>query len=98
MKKTLWFWMFPLAIWASSARAQVVTFAENFETGGTGVYSETDPTGAAAATLWHGEASCDGVTPIPATMGTNAAAYNQGDIAVWTYATGGTTTGCLESP
>ncbi|HKB15192.1 MAG TPA: hypothetical protein VKF62_03960, partial [Planctomycetota bacterium] len=52
-----------------------------------------------APTLWHGEASCDGVTPIPVSMGTNAAAYNQGDLGTYNYATGAAAnTGAIESP
>ncbi|MGH7150423.1 MAG: hypothetical protein ACREIU_06990, partial [Planctomycetota bacterium] len=83
---------------AGSAPAQTL-FSEDFETGGVGAYTEVDITSTPAATLWHGEASCDGVTPIPATMGTNAASYNQGDIALWNYATGfAANTGGIESP
>ncbi len=81
---------------AGSAPAQVI-FSENFEGGGLGVYTETIG-GAAAATLWHGEATCDGITAIPATMGTNAASYNQGDIALYNYVTGGANSGEIESP
>jgi hypothetical protein len=73
-------------------------YAENFETGALGTYVETDPGGTPSATLWHGEALCDGVTPIPATMGTNAASYNQGDIAIWDYSTGGVNTGAIATP
>ncbi len=81
---------------AGPASAQII-FSENFEGGGLGVYTETIG-GGAAATLWHGEASCDGVTAIPATMGTNAASYNQGDLALYNYVTGGANTGEIESP
>ncbi len=83
---------------APAVLGQAVTFSENFEGGGLGAYTETDPAGAPAATLWHGEGSCDGVTPIPGSMGTTAASYNQGDIAIYTYATGGINTGAIESP
>ncbi len=83
---------------APAVLGQAVTFSENFEGGGLGVYAETDPAGVPAATLWHGEGSCDGVTPIPGSMGTTAASYNQGDIAIYTYATVGANTGAIESP
>ncbi|HET6202210.1 MAG TPA: hypothetical protein VFI25_05340 [Planctomycetota bacterium] len=85
-----------LALFANAASAQVI-FSENFEAGGLGVYTET-LAGVPAATLWHGEAFCDGVTAIPASMGTNAAAYNQGDLAVYDYATGVANSGEIESP
>ncbi|MCI0589354.1 MAG: hypothetical protein L0323_21265 [Planctomycetes bacterium] len=82
---------------AGSAPAQVI-FSENFEGGGLGVYTEVDIFSTPTATLWHGEGFCDGITPIPATMGTNAAAYNQGDLALYNYSTGGANTGGIESP
>ena len=76
----------------------VPIFMENFNAGGLGTYAETDPLGAPAATLWHGETTCDGATPIPPSMGTGAVSYNQGDIGIYNYATGGPNTGCLQSP
>ncbi|MCI0587125.1 MAG: hypothetical protein L0323_09830 [Planctomycetes bacterium] len=83
---------------APASMGQVITFSEDFEGGALGAYTETDPAGLPAATLWHGEAFCDGVAPIPGSMGTNAASYNQGDIALYTYATGGANAGAIESP
>src|SRR5262245_11921067 len=89
---------FVVLVASRAAFGPAITFAENFEGGGLGVYVETDPAGVPAATLWHGEGSCDGVTPIPASMGIYAASYNQGDIAVYTYATGAVAnTGAIES-
>ncbi|HET6202285.1 MAG TPA: hypothetical protein VFI25_05720 [Planctomycetota bacterium] len=77
-----------------------VVFSETFEGGGLGAYAETDAAGAAAATLWHGEALCDAaMTPIPASMGANAAAYNRGDLGLYDYDTAGTPNGgAIESP
>src|SRR5262245_9280924 len=89
---------FLVLVASPAAFGQAITFAENFEGGGLGAYVETDPAGLPAATLWHGEGSCDGITPIPASMGIYAASYNQGDIAVYTYDTGGVNTGAIESP
>jgi hypothetical protein len=75
-----------------------VVFTEDFEGVGLGAYAETDGSGNPAATLWHGEGSCVPGTPIPASMGTKAASYNQGDVGTYTYNTGVTNAGAIESP
>lgn len=78
---------------------QVVVFSENFEAGGLGAYVETDADGAPASTLWHGEFDCEYLVPIPASMGFYAAAYNQGDLGFFDYATGAlANAGAIESP
>ncbi|HET6205143.1 MAG TPA: hypothetical protein VFI25_20305 [Planctomycetota bacterium] len=84
---------------AVSTSCACVVFAEDFGIGGLGVYTETDAAGNPAPTLWHGEGSCDGLVPIPATMGANAAAYNRGDVGTFDYATGTSANGgAIESP
>ncbi|MCI0585977.1 MAG: hypothetical protein L0323_03940 [Planctomycetes bacterium] len=84
---------------AVSNTCECAVFAENFGTGGLGAYVETDAAGNPAATLWHGEASCNGAVPIPATMGANAAAYNLGNFGIFNYATGPfPNAGAIESP
>lgn len=74
-------------------------FAEAFEAG-LGSYVETDASGNPASTLWHAEGFCAAGTPIPASMGTAAAAYNRGDEnpPVYTYATGAANSGALRGP
>lgn len=79
-------------------RLSTTVFSENFESGGLGSYIETNSLGVATSTLWHGESSCDGILPIPATLGTSAVSYNQGDIGIYNYDTGATNSGALESP
>ncbi|MCI0589135.1 MAG: hypothetical protein L0323_20145 [Planctomycetes bacterium] len=64
-----------------------------------------DPTGLGAANsafpatnfLLVPSASNPG-TPLPASMGTGAAAYNRGDLGIYDYDTGGTNAGAIESP
>ena len=82
---------------ATAAPAQVI-FTENFEGGMLGAYTETDGAGTATATLWHGESLCTIGTPMPASLGTNAASYNQGDIGLYTYNTGAANSGAIQSP
>jgi len=77
----------------------VPVFEEDFE-GGLGAYVETDALGNPAATLWHAEGFCAAGTPIPAAMGSGAAAYNRGDETppVYTYSTGSANEGALVGP
>lgn len=82
---------------ASVAPAQIV-FTENFEGGMLGAYTETDGAGTPTPTLWHGESLCTLGTPIPASLGTNAASYNQGDIGTYNFNTGAANSGAIESP
>src|SRR5262249_10627224 len=64
-----------------------------------GNMTEEDPFGSPVDTLWHAEQFCDaGGTPIPALLLTNAAAYNQGNLGIYNYDTGGPNTGALVSP
>jgi hypothetical protein len=72
--------------------------SENFEGAGLGVFVETDINGTPSPTLWHGEGSCDVGLPLPAVMQTKAAAYNQGDIGLYTFDTGSANQGAIESP
>ncbi len=82
----------------------LVVFSENFETGTVpgstvGSMGEQAPSGTAADTLWHAEASCDASgTPIPPPLAGNAAAYNRGDVGVFAYNTAGANEGALVSP
>ncbi|HET6201296.1 MAG TPA: hypothetical protein VFI25_00690 [Planctomycetota bacterium] len=69
----------------------------DFETG-LGPYAETDAAGAPAETLWHAEGFCAPGTPIPASMGFGAAAYNRGELGVYDYSTGAANSGALEGP
>ncbi len=76
-----------------------VLFEENFEGGTLGSYLETDLSGAPAATLWHPESNCSPSIPIPPQMNTEAAAYNQGNVGNYSYATGpAANAGAIESP
>jgi hypothetical protein len=76
-----------------------VLFEEDFESGTLGAYTETTLAGTPAPTLWHAESNCSLTTPIPPQMGSTAAAYNQGDIGIFNYATGASANaGALESP
>lgn len=79
----------------------VTLFAHDFESG-LSPYVETDAAGAPTDTLWHAESSCAASTPIPAAMGSAAAAYNRGDESppVYTYNTGSTVPnqGVIEGP
>ncbi len=93
------------AILAATSSAQVVVlFSENFEgppgpPGTVGAYAEVDPlTGVPGPTLWNEAADCAFLTPLPACFGTGAAAYNLGDLGIYTYDTGAANTGALESP
>jgi hypothetical protein len=74
-------------------------FTADFEAG-LAPYVETDLAGVAAATLWHAEGFCAAGTAIPASMGTMAAAYNQGDLTppVYDYNTGAANAGAIEGP
>ncbi|HKB16176.1 MAG TPA: hypothetical protein VKF62_08920, partial [Planctomycetota bacterium] len=78
-------------------------FTENFDTGSVpgvsvGSMTEEDPGGFPTPTLWHDEANCDLVTPLPAPLAGFAAAYNQGDLGNYTFDTGGPNEGALVSP
>ncbi|HKB16721.1 MAG TPA: hypothetical protein VKF62_11695 [Planctomycetota bacterium] len=78
---------------------QVVVFSEDFEGGGVGAYVETDADGVPTDTLWHSELDCEYLTPIPPSMGFYAAAYNQGNLGIYDYATGTlANAGAIESP
>jgi len=72
--------------------------SENFEGGSLGAYRETDSAGTSAPTLWHAESQCAAGTPIPASMGSFAASYNQGNIGTYTYNTGAANAGAIQSP
>ncbi|MCI0587402.1 MAG: hypothetical protein L0323_11235 [Planctomycetes bacterium] len=88
-----------LPLLSPRAGGQTTIFSESFEGGGIGAYTETDSDGVGAPTLWHGGASCTATTPLPSSMGTNAAAYNQGDVGVFNYNTGqNPNEGAIESP
>jgi hypothetical protein len=87
-----------LVVSGGFAGAQTPIFTENYEGGGLGVYTETDIGGNPAATLWHGENECSAGVPVSASFGTNAAAYNQGDVGNFTYNTGAANEGAIETP
>jgi hypothetical protein len=78
-------------------------FAEDFEGPGLGAYTESggSPPG---STLWHGEGWCfyapppSFSSPLPASFGRKAAAYNRGDQGVYHYDTGLANSGAIESP
>ncbi|MCI0587126.1 MAG: hypothetical protein L0323_09835 [Planctomycetes bacterium] len=89
----------PALAFPTTAPAQIVVFSETFEGASLGAYVETDADGVPAATLWHAESDCEYLVPIPPSMGTYAAAYNQGDLGFYDYATGAAgNAGAIESP
>ncbi|MGH7151615.1 MAG: hypothetical protein ACREIU_12995, partial [Planctomycetota bacterium] len=64
-----------------------------------GTMAEEDPAGVPVDTLWHAEAFCDAAaTPIPVPLFGSAAAYNQGDLGIYTYDTGVANAGALVTP
>ncbi|MGH7152275.1 MAG: hypothetical protein ACREIU_16330, partial [Planctomycetota bacterium] len=83
---------------ATDTAGPTVVFSEDFQGPGLGAYTETDPSGNPASTLWHRETTCNGSMPLPSTMGGAAASYNQGDLGIYNYVTGMANAGAIESP
>ncbi|HKB15994.1 MAG TPA: hypothetical protein VKF62_08005 [Planctomycetota bacterium] len=72
-------------------------FSQDFESG-LAPYVETDVNGTESDTLWHDDGYCAPGTPLPASMGSGAAAYNQGDLGAYDYDTGVANSGALQGP
>ncbi|MGH7151473.1 MAG: hypothetical protein ACREIU_12285 [Planctomycetota bacterium] len=72
-------------------------FSEDFESG-LGSYVETDVYGTESDTLWHSEGFCAPGTSLPASMGSGAAAYNEGDLGAYDYDNGVANSGALQGP
>src|SRR5262245_4636305 len=72
-------------------------FSQDFESG-LAPYVETDTLGTESDTLWHDDGFCAPGISLPASMGSGAAAYNQGDLGAYDYNTGVANSGALQGP